>query len=83
MRLQNISKTGEDSRGLEGTPGDSKGPRNLNVFTSQKPKSFAIIGLGFMGEKGSIPAASTKKNLYNVVVTATLPYRLTLADSID
>ena len=33
QRLQNISKTGEDSRGLEGTPGDSKRRRNPRGFT--------------------------------------------------
>jgi hypothetical protein len=33
FRLQNISKTGEDSRGLEGTPGDSKRRANSKDFT--------------------------------------------------
>lgn len=53
-----ISKTGEDSRGLEGTPGESNRCANSKVFTQSKPKSFAIIGLVFAGNKGSIPAAS-------------------------
>jgi hypothetical protein len=33
MRLHYFSKTGEDSRGLEGTPGDSNRRDNSNVFT--------------------------------------------------
>jgi hypothetical protein len=32
-RLQNISKTGEDSRGLEGTPREKKRPGKSKIFT--------------------------------------------------
>jgi hypothetical protein len=57
-RLQYVSKTGEGSRGLEGTPGEKKRRGNSRLFTQQKPKSCTIIGLGLTGEKGSISLAS-------------------------
>jgi hypothetical protein len=72
-RLHYFSKTGEDSRGLEGTPGDSRRRGNPNVFMSQKPKSFAIIGLVFTGNKGSIPAASTNYFFFLTVVLVRVP----------
>jgi hypothetical protein len=58
-RLQDISTTGVDSRGLEGTPGDSiDGEKRLGIEVLQQ-KSCAINRLVDLPGSGSIPAAST------------------------
>jgi hypothetical protein len=58
-RLQNISTTGVDSRGQEGTPGDSiDGEKRLGIEILRE-KSCAISQLVDRPGSGSIPAAST------------------------
>jgi len=58
-RLQNISTTGVDSGGREGTPGDSIRGRRQRVVRQLERKSCAISRLVDCGQSGSIPAAST------------------------
>lgn len=58
-RLQNVSKTGVDSRGRQGTLGQSKGQRVGRGVERQSRKSRAISQLTRPCEKGSIPATST------------------------
>jgi hypothetical protein len=62
-RLQNISTTGVDSRGQEGTPEDSIGGDKRLEINALRKKSCAISQLVDRPGSGSIPAASTKYHL--------------------
>jgi hypothetical protein len=59
-RLHNISKTGEDSRGLQCTQEDNKLTTRQRITKHFRRKSRAINQLAFWGGAGSTPAASTK-----------------------
>jgi hypothetical protein len=59
LRLQYISKTAVDYSKLgEALVDKWQRGNSKRMSMQQKPKSFAIIGLGFRGRKGSIAAAS-------------------------
>ena len=78
-RLQNISTTGVDSRGLEGTPGDSIRGGRQRVFRPLERKSCAISRLVDRPGSGSIPAAST--SFYNEINDFAMQLRRLLAST--